>query len=162
MKTIKLKSKKELFFPPFHRGIVEMTIKNVGIDFVNKKYNLIIEDSCNVEVEEEIDELIYPEGVDTMEYLKSSDKQYQKKNVRVKKTLGTPNIRESKQSFQDIKNLILILQKMNPNIKKMDLDDAIVEAFGQGFFLTTKKELEEENLIWYGSESIDDWELVIE
>lgn len=162
MKTIKLRSKKELMFPPFHKGVIEMTIKNVGIDFINKKYDLIIEDSCKVDYEEEIDEVIYPEGVDINEYLKSKDIQYQKKNVIVTKTLGTPNVRISHQTFQNIKDLVLILQESNPKIREVDLDDAIMEAFGQGFYFTTKKEIEVQRLNWYGSKSIQDWELIIE
>lgn len=164
MKAIKLKSKKELFFPPFHKGIVEMEVISINIDMVSNNYILTLKDSCYIEEFEDIDTPIYPDDFDfsntTPENL--SKITYTTKQIKVKKVLGNPNIRQSKQSATDVKNLVKVLQKINPNIKKLDLDDAIYQAFGQGLLQTTKKEIEQEGLKWYQCDTIEDWELIIE
>lgn len=162
MTKIQLKSKKELLFPPFHKGIVRMDIDLIQNFPKEEKYVLRIIDTCEKEVEEEYQEAVYPEdfNMDDLSDENRSKITYETKTRKVVKFLGTPITRFSEQSYAKIKNLVQALQQTNPNIKKMDLDDANIETFRQGLYFITKNEIEQQGLKWYGCDSINDWEIV--
>ncbi|MDY3512947.1 hypothetical protein PG303_06950 [Riemerella anatipestifer] len=161
MTKIQLKSTRKLSFPPFHNGYVTMTVDLIQNKPLEEKYELRIIDSCHEEVEEEINVPIYPENFDFKDMSPENQSlvTFEKQKQKVTKMLGNPITRFSVQPYSQIKQLVQLLQSKT-QIKQMDLDDAIIEAFRQGLYFTTKDEIENKNLKWYGCESIEDWEIV--
>ncbi|MRM96414.1 hypothetical protein [Riemerella anatipestifer] len=161
MAKIQLISTRELDFPPFYTGYVLRSVEWIQNLPKEERYILKIVDTCFTEVEEEVSIPIYPEGynptniTDDVMHLITFEKQ---KN-RVNKILGTPMERTVSRSYAEIKELAQLLQSKT-NIKQMDLDDAITEAFRQGLYLITKDEIENQGLKWYKCESIADWKIV--
>ncbi|WPC14600.1 hypothetical protein LEQ04_08400 [Riemerella anatipestifer] len=126
-----------------------------------EKYELRIVDTCTKEVEEEIQVPIYPDDFNPTDFSEENQSKitFETRKQKVTKVLGTPITRFSFQSYEQVKQLVRLLQSKT-QIKQMDLDDAIIEAFRQGLYFTTKDEIENRDLKWYGCESINDWEIV--
>lgn len=148
MATIKIRSKRALFYPPYYSGIIEMSVESIENNVTHEEYVLRIMDACYADVQEE-----YMNNIGTPEepYFESATR-------TVVKVQGEPTRRLSRQSYANIKDLINVLET-SENFRNLPLDDAIIEAFRQGLFYVTAQEIAN-GIKWYGSESIDDWEIV--
>jgi len=150
MATIKIRSKRALFYPPFHSGIVEMSVESIENNVEREEYVLVIRDTCYVELEEE-----YMNNVGT-----SEAPYFERATRTVTKIVGEPTRRISRQGYANIKELINVLET-SASFRELPLDDAIIEAFRRGLFHVTAQEIAG-GVKWYGCESIDDWEIVWE
>ncbi|MDY3522024.1 hypothetical protein D1J36_008000 [Riemerella anatipestifer] len=161
MAKIQLRSTKELNFPPFHKGYITIDVDLIQNKPKEEKYELRIVDTCTKEVEEEIQVPIYPDNFDHTDFSEENQNKvtFETRKQKVTKILGTPNVRFSIQTYEQTKQLVQLLQSKT-QIKQIDLDEAIIEAFRQGLYLITKDEIENKDLKWYGCESINDWEIV--
>lgn len=149
---IAIRTKKEMFYPPYNKGIIYMEVDLIQNKPLEEIYELRIKDYCIGNVEE--DKITYTNN-ETGEIIQKTSK------VTVQKQIGVVNNRQNIQSYEKVKYLVQTLQKQNPAIKEMDLDDAIMEAFRQGLYNTTAQELSD-GINWYGTTDISEWEIVRE
>lgn len=137
---IKLKSNKELMFPPYLRGFVTMDMDIIQNKPNEKVYEMRIVDSCSQKVMKDFEEPVLNEdGKPTFEEDGTPITTTIQREVEVQ--VGTPVTRFKYMSYDELGQLAVAL-----NVDMSDpanLVENIQELFRQGFLIITNKEAAE-------------------
>ena len=152
---IKLKSNKELMFPPMYKEIITMEIDLIQNKPQEGKYELRIIDTAQKTVEEEFEvEVLDENGNVTVD---NKDKPITEIKTReVQKQVGTPVTRLKTMTYEELDALATILNVDMTD--KAQLRENINELFRQGLLAITTKEASEGEGMYFSE--VGDWEIV--